>query len=311
MNVREGRPGRLAAAVHAILACLVTLVGIACGESGGAGVAPRPTLAISAIPDQDPQTLASRERALAAYLSTELGIDVEFVPVVDYAASVALFAAGDLDVVFYGGLTGVQARRRVPDARVLAQRDIDAAFRSVFIAHADAGIGPVRRVDGLRALRGRRFTFGSQSSTSGRLMPQFFLEEAGVGPDDFVGLPGFSGSHDKTIDLVAAGSFDAGALSAQVWDARRAAGSVDPSQVVEVFRTPPYNDYHWLARPDLDARFGHGVGDRLREALLGLDAAGPEQASLLAAYGARRIVPAHAADYARIEEIGRRIGLVV
>ncbi|MGM7666826.1 putative selenate ABC transporter substrate-binding protein [Microbacterium sp. A93] len=269
------------------------------------------TLRISAIPDMDPSDLAEREDALAAYLAEELDVEVEYVPVSDYAASVNLFGTGDLDLVFYGGLTGVQARLRTEGAQVLAQRDIDEHFRSVFIAHADSGLKPVEDVAGLSELVDTRFTFGSESSTSGRLMPSSFLSEAGVDPaSDFDGEPGFSSSHDLTIDLVESGSYEAGALNEQVWRARLEAGSVDTEKVQALFTTPEYADYHWIGSPGLDERLGEGFTDDLRQALLDLDGSDAEEAELLEAYGAQAIVPATASDHDRIEEIGRELGLI-
>lgn len=304
----------------AVLTALWLLAGCA-GDPAGAGSGDtghdsagsgdvRP-LAISAIPDQDPARLVEREEALAAYLSAELGVDVEYVPVTDYAASVSLFRAGDLDMVFYGGLTGVQARLQTPGATVLAQRDIDADFRSVFIANTGAGVEPVEAVADLAVLAGRRFTFGSESSTSGRLMPEYFLGEAGVDTSqDLVGQPGFSGSHDKTVDLVESGSYDAGALNAQVWEARKKAGTVDLDKVREVFTTPAYHDYHWVSGPEVDDRFGDGFTGDLRAALLALDGSTQAERELLEAYGAGAIVPTEVAHYDEIEQIARKLGLL-
>lgn len=288
----------------------------ACGgddadADGGAPDAGSQTLSISAIPDQDPAELSAREEGLAAYLAEELDVEVEYVPVTDYAASVSLFRAGDLDLVFYGGLTGVQARLQTPGATLLAQRDIDAEFRSVFIANADADIPPVTDTAGLDAFEGTRFTFGSESSTSGRLMPEYFLEEAGVdSATAFAGEPGFSGSHDTTIDLVEAGSYEAGVLNLQVWEARKEAGTVDLDKVVEVFTTPAYHDYHWMAGPETDDRFGDGFTERLGDALLGLDGSTPEEEAVLESYGAGAVVPTEASNYDQIEEIARSLGLI-
>lgn len=195
---------------------------------GAAADAPDP-LVVSAIPDQDPQELQRLYGMVTDHLADELELAVEYVPVTDYQASVSLFRAGDLDLVWFGGLTGVQARLQTDGAEVIAQRDIDEAFHSVFIASSAAGVEPFEAVDGLTALEGLRFTFGSESSTSGRLMPTYFLEQAGIRPEDFTGEPGYSGSHDKTIDLVEAGTFEAGVLNEQVWDARVEAGTVDES----------------------------------------------------------------------------------
>ena len=294
-----------------VLVAVSALLLAGCGADGAAEESDQATLRISAIPDQDPAELTAREQALADYLSSTLDVEVEYVPVTDYAASVSLFRAGDLDLVFYGGLTGVQARSQTPGATLLAQRDIDAKFRSVFIAHADAGIEPVDDVAGLTAFEGTRFTFGSESSTSGRLMPEFFLAEAGVdSADDFAGQPGYSGSHDATIDLVEAGSYEGGVLNVQVWEARNEAGTVDRDKVVEVFTTPVYSDYHWLGGPGIDDRLGEGFTEELRGALLDLDGSTPQEESVLEKYGAEKLIDTDAESYDRIEEIGRQLGLV-
>ncbi|MEX5303932.1 putative selenate ABC transporter substrate-binding protein [Kocuria sabuli] len=294
----------------AVIGVAVALVAAGCGGAADVGEGAGP-LRVSAIPDVDPSDLAEREEAMAAYLAEELDVEVEYVPVSDYAASVSLFGTGDLDLVFYGGLTGVQARLRTEGASVLAQRDIDERFRSVFIAHRDAGLEPIDDVAGLSELAGTRFTFGSESSTSGRLMPAYFLDQAGIDPAaDFAGEPGFSGSHDLTIDLVEAGSYEVGALNQQVWQARTAAGSVDTDTVQEIFMTPEYADYHWVGAPGLDERFGAGFTDGLRQALLDLDGSDAEETALLEKYGAEAIIPAEPADYDRIEEIARTLNLI-
>jgi phosphonate transport system substrate-binding protein len=297
------------------VAVLTVTVLSACGGGGsdaaGDEADGRPTLAISAIPDQEPAELKAREEALADYLSAALDVEAEYVPVTDYTASVNLFRAGDLDMVFYGGLTGVQARLQTEGAELLAQRDVDASFRTVFIAGADTGIEPIDDVAGLTAYEGSRFTFGSESSTSGRLMPEYFLREAGLDTStDFAGDAGFSGSHDTTIDLVEAGSYEGGALNQQVWQARKEAGTVDLDKVVEVFTSPPYADYHWIGGPELDERFGEGFTDDLREALLDLDGSTEEEKQVLEAYGAEAIVATEAGNYDRIEAVARELRLL-
>jgi phosphonate transport system substrate-binding protein len=301
----------------AMLATLVAVVAAGCGAasesdgSGSRGAAAKPILKISSIPDQDPDKLAARDGAMARYLSTALGVEAEFVPVTDYAASINLFRAGDLDLVFYGGLTGVQARLQTPGSVLIAQRDIDEAFQSVFVANRRSGIAPFTTVQGLRAFTGKRFTFGSESSTSGRLMPEYFLDQAGVSTaTDLAGPPGYSGSHDKTIDLVEAGTYEGGALNIQVWRARLAAKSVDTSKVDVVFTTPAYHDYHWIAGPETDARFGDGFTERLRAAMLALDPSDPAQAEVLTAYGAKRLIATAEGNYREIEEIGRERKLI-
>jgi phosphonate transport system substrate-binding protein len=279
------------------------------GCAGTAGSEPR-ALTISAIPDQDPEQLQRLYGLVARYLSEELGVPVEYRPVTDYTASVTAFRRGDLDAVFFGGLTGVQAREQVPGAVPLAQRDVDERFRSVFVAHAGSGVGPIADVAGLAQLRGHSLTFGSETSTSGRLMPQSFLLQAGVTPDDLAGPVGFSGSHDATIQLVASGAYEVGALNSSVWDARMAAGRVDTAAVTEVFRTPTYHDYHWVARPDLDEAFGAGFTDRLRAAFLALDPADPEEKAVLDLFTAGAFIPTEPTNYDAIEAVAGELGLL-
>ena len=311
---------RRSRAILALLA-LVALLAVAltaCGDDGSVAAtpttaAPDPNrvLKISAIPDQDPAKLATINQAMATYLAGRLGRKVEFVPVTDYASSVSLFRSGDLDLVFFGGLTGVQARLRTPGATLLAQRDIDDAFQTVFIASAAATLAPITDVKQLSVLKGKRFTFGSESSTSGRLMPEFFLDQAGLSSEkDFNGPPGYSGSHDKTIDLVQSGTYEAGALNLQVWKTRKEKGTVDLTKVTELFVTPTYHDYHWLAGPKTDERFGAGFTDKVSAALTALDGNDPEQAKLLALYGAKRFIPTKAENYREIEQIGRKLKLI-
>lgn len=318
-------PNRVVRLLHVLrrrpLSPLLTLALVAglvagCGSGGSSGDDGSPggdggTLRIGAIPDQDPEVLARNFGLVADHLAETLDVEVEYVPVADYAASVTLFRTGDLDLVWFGGLTGVQARLQTPGAEIVAQRDIDAEFRSVFVAHVDAGIEPIEQVDGLDVFAGRRFTFGSESSTSGRLMPQYFLDQAGVSPDDFAGEAGFSGSHDRTIELVASGSFEAGVLNEQVWDDRVVEHpGVDPAQVVEVFRTPTYHDYHWLLHPDAAERYGDGFAAEVGDAFTGLSSDQADQAEILELFGAGAFVPSEPANYAEIEEIGRELGLV-
>ncbi len=269
------------------------------------------TLTVGAIPDQDPQKLQRLYGILADYLSAELGVEVTYQPVTDYTAAVTAFRVGDLDLVWFGGLTGVQARLQVPAAEAIAQRDIDAEFHSIFIASSTSDLSPLSSAEDLSTLKGKTLTFGSESSTSGRLMPQYFLEEAGVALSDLKGEPGFSSSHDATLKLVEAGTYDAGALNEQVWLDRVAAGDVDESKVQAIWQTPAYYDYHWVVNSEkVDEKFGEGFTDKIQTALLSLDADNPEHAEILALFGAEKFIETKNENYSQIEAVGREIGKI-
>lgn len=294
----------------AALAIALALILAACGGVTGSNSPEAEPFVISAIPDQDPQKLQRMYGLLTDYLEEELDMPVEYRPVTDYAASVTAFRVGDTDMVWFGGLTGVQARLQVEDAQAIAQRNIDAEFHSVFIANREAGIEPFEDLQGLTALKGHTFTFGSDSSTSGRLMPQSFLSQAGVSLEDFEGEVGFSGSHDATIDLVEAGTYQAGALNEQVWESRVAAGEVDLERVVLLWRTPAYFDYHWVIGPEVEDRYGEGFIEEVQQAFFNLRPSNPEHAEILDLFGAGGFIPTENANYAQIEAVARELGKI-
>ncbi|MBE9078890.1 putative selenate ABC transporter substrate-binding protein [Romeria aff. gracilis LEGE 07310] len=308
---------------HSLLAglCELALLLGACSPEPAADLAPSADgaaasgdevepLSVGAIPDQDPEELQRLYGKLSDYLSQQLGVPVAYQPVTDYAAAVTAFKVGDLDLVWFGGLTGVQARLQVEGATAIAQRDIDEQFHSVFIANTASGIDEINDISGLTALKGHTFTFGSESSTSGRLMPQYFLQQAGLALSDFKGEPGFSGSHDATLKLVEAGTYDAGALNEQVWLSRLEAGEVDQSRVKEIWRTPAYYDYHWVVNPAVEAEYGEGFTEKIQAALLQLDPSDPEQAEILSLFGAEKFIETENQNYEQIEAIGREIGKI-
>lgn len=311
---RGGWTRRLAVVAMAASALLIA----GCGSGGSSASASasssgtpsaRP-FTIGAIPDQDPQKLQRLYGTVADYLSSHLHLTVRYRPVTDYTSAVNLFRSGDLDMVWFGGLTGVQARLQVPGAQAIAQRNIDDKFTSYFIVNSSTGIDPVSGLQGLTKLKGLRFTYGSPSSTSGTLMPEYFLDKAGVHNGDFAGQPGFSGSHDKTLALVQAGSFQAGALNSQVWDTRLKAGTINTSKVHIIFRTPAYHDYHWLIRPHLDQYYGSDFTKRVTSALVGIKASDPSGAEVLKLFAATQFVPTNNGNYKQIEAIGRKLGVI-
>ena len=295
------------AAAAALAACGRTSPVSSPGASPAAGASGRGSLRIGAIPDQDPEVLQRLYGTVADSMSAALDLDVSYSPVTDYGAAVSLFRTGDLDLVWFGGLTGVQARLQTPGAQPVAQRDIDQDFHSVFVVNTATGLAPA---DDLGPLATLRFTYGSETSTSGRLMPAFFLSEQGVDPQGFPGGPGFSGSHDATISLVSSGSYQAGVLNEQVWNSRTADGTVDASAVVQYARTPAYHDYHWLLGPPAVQRLGADLPGRLLDYFTGLSADDPDGATVLDLFGAGSFIPTEASNYTQIEQVGRELGLI-
>lgn len=285
-----------------IFSCLILSTSSACGDGDSDLV-----LKVGGIPDQDSSRLVRRYGEFSDYLSQQLGVPVQYIPSVDYAAVVTAFTHGDLQLAFFGGLTGVQARIQNQDAQVIAQREEDANFHSKFIVRAGL---PIYSLDDLKLHVGElSITFGSESSTSGHLMPRHFLLEAGIDPgDDFKSVPNFSGSHDLTWQLVASGSYDIGALNEQVWDRAVREKRLDTEKAREFHTTPAYFDYNWTVQGGLDQVYGTGFTDRIRAALLALNPV--EHQDILDLFSTQMFIKSGNSNYQVIEKVARDLGIV-
>lgn len=266
-----------------------------------AGVSAQQTLRVTAIPDEAPTELARKFEPLGQYLHKELGMEVEWTPVTDYAAAVETLASRKVDLAWLGGFTYVQAQVRSQGKAVpLVQRQEDAQFRSVFITRTGSGI------ETPADLKGRTLAFGSQSSTSGHLMPRHYLLDAGINPDADLKRISFSGAHDATIAAVASGKVDAGALNISVWEKFVAEGRVDTEKVRVFYTTPTYHDYNWTVHADMPAE----LQEKIKQALIKLDPADPAAKAILDLQRATRFIPTEPANYESIRAAAENAGLL-
>jgi len=259
------------------------------------------TLVIGGIPDQNASTLTERFDELAKYIEEETGIKTEYVPSTDYAALVTAFGREDVHLGWFGGLTGVQARALVEGSEAIAHRPRDAKFESVFIYNK------ANEIASLEDLNGKSFTFGSENSTSGHLMPRFFLMEAGLTPEEiFSQVPNYSGSHDKTWKLVESGTFDAGALNIAVWESAVAENKVDLEKVDVFYTTPEYFDYNWSIT-NVDETFGKGSKEKIQKALLAFGAVNPE---IMALFQDESFVESNNDNYNAILDVAKSLKII-
>ncbi|WOX04965.1 putative selenate ABC transporter substrate-binding protein [Microbulbifer pacificus] len=257
------------------------------------------TLRVSAIPDEAPTELLRKFKPLGQYLEQQLGMKVQFIPVTDYAAVVEGLASDKVDLAWLGGFTFVQARLKTGNAIPLVQREKDRQFTSKFITADPA-------VKSLQDLKGKSFVFGSISSTSGSLMPRYFMDKEGIKPESFFSRVAYSGAHDATAAWVQAGKADAGVLNASVWDKLVASGKVDTSKVRVLATTPPYYDYNWTVRGDLDPT----LAEKIKTAFLNLDPTNPEHKAILELQAADRFIETSPENYQSIEDAARSVGLL-
>ena len=257
-------------------------------------------LRITAIPDESPTELARKAAPLVKYLEARLGMKVEFTPVTDYAAAVETLVNRKVDLAWFGGFTFVQAHVRSGGKMIpLVQREEDEHFKSVFITSDPT-------ITKLTDLKGKDLSFGSQSSTSGHLMPRSYLLQVGLNPDKDFKRVAYSGAHDATIAAVASGKVQAGALNISVWDKFVADNKVDTSKVKVFFTTPAYFDYNWTVHADMPA----ALRDKLSKAFLDLSRDTAEGKEILGLQRATRFVPTKADNYKGIEAAARSAELL-
>ena len=258
----------------------------------------------TAIPDQDETQLRKRFGKVAKYLSKSLNINVEYVPVKSYAAAVTAFRNNQVQLAWFGGLSGVRARGLVKGSQAIAQGKKDPFFESYFIAHKSTGLKFSK--DFPKGIAGRTFTFGSKGSTSGRLMPEFHIRKAfGKTTDKVFKRVGFSGNHSRTIALVQSGAYEVGATNFKVWKRELKSGKIDPKKISVIWKTPGYPDYNWTIRGDVDKKFGKGFAKKIKGALISMS-----DPDLLKSFPRKGFISAKNSDFAPIKETAKKLGLI-
>jgi len=291
---REDVVGRIGLAFAAVLALTMSAV-----------AQTKPTFVFTAIPDQDETRLVEKFTRVAQYLEGKLGLPVKYVPVKSYPAAVTAFINNDVQLAWFGGFTGVQARKGAAGSEAIAQGAQDVNFKSLFIANAKIGLQPTAEFP--KQIAGKSFSFGSRASTSGRVMPEFFIRRAfaGKAPDEVFSRVGFSGDHSRTIQLVQSGAYEVGVVDYTVFDLDHKAGKFDPDRITVLWETPTYPDYQWTIRGDVDQTFGGGFKDRVRASLLEID-----DATILGYFARSKFIPAKNSDYQPIEDVAKATDLL-
>ncbi len=309
----------IAILIHPIMKRLVTSIlalalFTACGKKdapptasapSATSTAAHPTLKFSALPDQDSAAQKDKFDALAKHLSTQLGIAVEYVAASDYEAAVDLFKKGEVQLAWLGGLTAAQAVKAVPGARSIVQGDSDPEFMTYFIAHKDAGLRPGNYFPA--DIAEKSFAFGPTLSTSGHLMPAWFIEkDSNKKPAAFFRIkPVFTTSHDKTCELVQSGEVQAGAVNFEVYEKRVKAGTTDASIAQVIWKTPTYPNCSFVAHPDLEKAQGAGFTDKLQAALIAI-----KDPALLAAFPRKALITAKNEDFDEVKQTATALGFL-
>ncbi|MGB3534700.1 MAG: putative selenate ABC transporter substrate-binding protein [Microcoleaceae cyanobacterium] len=267
-------------------------------------------LIIGIVPNSDPQKQQRQSEKLVAYLESKLDIRVESRSISNTTEAINYFQLGDLELVWLDGLGGVKIRSKVAGADAFIQRDVDEQFHSVFIANKESELLPFNQISELDKLKGESIVFAGQYSISGRIMPQYFLQQAGVSLDEFNGKPSFSTTPDYTIRQVETGKYTVGTVDETIWQQKVNTNKINLDQVYVVWRTPAYSNYHWVIHPNVQQKYGKEFTDKLQQAFLNLNPNIPMEKEILDLFETGRFIPTNNQNYQAIEEISRELNLI-
>jgi phosphonate transport system substrate-binding protein len=282
--------------LHVLLLTIVLFV-IGCNRSSP-NLVTQQRLRVTMIPTTDPGKVIRESQPLVSYLEKETGAKIELTVPTNYAAAVAAITSDQVDIAYLGGFTYVQASQRA-GVMPLVQRDRDQNFHSLFITQSNS------KINGLADLKGHTFAFGDVNSTSGHLMPEYFMREAKVDPE-VISKAIYTGGHDATALAVANKKVEAGALDETVYQRMVKEGKLNSSQVKVFYTTPPFYDYIWVARKGLDPR----LADSFTAAFLKLDTSNASDKTILDLLNATKYVKAVDSNYDKLRQAAKDSGLL-
>jgi serine/threonine-protein kinase len=255
------------------------------------------------LPPSFPAEVSHKELApFVRYLEQRLERPVELVVSKDYDGLRTMLLEGKLHMGNLPALQFVLARHQRPKLRPLVTHTIEGAlsYQSYLITRDDSAI------DSLERLRGKRFCYSDRGSTSGYLLPRFFLRRRGLDPDRLFSEVRFSGDHLSVMKDIIAGRCEAGAVySMAMLGARNLGVANSRLRLLAVAGRVPYDI---ICVPP---RVSQRLSDRIRRALLDLD---PERdlgrKSVGPTFRIDGFVKPRLSDFALVERAARSEGLI-
>ena len=269
-----------------------------------------PPLVIAIVNNGDAHKQKRQSEKLVTYLESELEIPVRYRLIPNSNTALTAFKLEEIELIWLDGLSGVKARSKVKAARAIVQRDIDEQFHSLFIAHKSSGLLPFNDISELEKIQGKTIIFAGRYSIPGRIMPQYFLQQAGVNLENFAGKPSFAMTPEYTIRQVETGAYDVGAVNETLWQQKVDTNTIDLEQVYVIWRTPAYSNYHWVIHPNIQQKYGQEMTQKIQQAFLNLDPSIPSEKEILDLFDAGRFIPTSNQNYNAIEEMSRQLNLI-
>jgi len=206
----------------AVLGSLFFLISVFGGFPGVLGAAD--AIQFGVIPLQSPAIMLQKFTPLADYLSKELGVPVKLLVGKDYQATMDDIAKNTVQMAYLTPTTYPKVAKQHPDMAIQPivkfKESGSATYRSAIIVRSGSPIA------GVADIKGKKFAFGSEQSTSSHLMPRSMLIAAGIDIDKDLKEIKFTGSMGNVVGAVAAGIMDAGGLQESVAEQAEKQGKV-------------------------------------------------------------------------------------
>lgn len=225
------------------------------------------------------------------------GVPMDFVLFSNYERQVQMLLDGKVDLAWNTPLAHVRVKHHTGGKSLsLGMRDSDRDFHARLIVRKDAGIQT------LADLAGKTLAVGSRDSTQARILPLYFLEQAGVpmGEVEILTFDTDLGKHGDTgtseldvLNALTTGQAHAATIGDLVWVNEQAAGRIDTSLVESIWTSPPFDHCMFDALPNFDPN----TAERFQHALFAMQWDNPHHRRLLELEGLREWMPPREEGY--------------
>lgn len=198
----------------------------------------------SIVSYSEPEKIFKKSRAIKEYIEANMSLEVKIVVLRDYSSLIDLLKVGQVEVVWAAPLIYKTIKDSINYNLLL--KTLEGAspyYEGAIVVKKGRGIKTVED------LKGKRMAFVDEASTSGFFLQNRMLNERGYSALSFFSGFEFVGSHDRALQLVYDGRFDAASVGLL---AMNVAG-VDTRELEVIAKTPRIPNAPILVNNSVDA----------------------------------------------------------
>lgn len=284
--------------------CMGVMLLAGCGDKKATTVknqAPRKTLVIGLIPEQNIFRQMERYEPMAKYLQARTGYKINLVVLPRYGNIIDNFVSKGMDGAFFGSFTYTLAHAKLGVEVIARPEDMDgvSTYYGLIFVRKDSNIRTAAD------MKGKRFAFVDKATTAGYLLPLEFFHKNGIKDmHAFFAETYFAGTHEDAIYDVLNRKADIGAAKNTIFERLAKIDSKIGENLVILQRSPQVPENSLALRGDI----GADVKKNLRDALLNMHN-DPEGKKVLKDFGAQKFIPTTEADFEPVHRYAKEIRL--